>query len=77
MSLHEKYGPDAPRVLGGMMTDAAEKNELPERFRVTQQPGNPSVFIIDTTTMRTTIVPLFAYGAVRKTLNDLFGGNQQ
>lgn len=57
----------------GSMTQAAEDQELPERFEVQYNNNNPTVTITDKTTGRQTVVPLFAYSNIRKSLNDLFG----
>lgn len=58
--------------LRGCMVGAAEKNKLPKRFKVTPHPDHPRMIIKDTTSGRETIVPLFAYGAVREALMELF-----
>jgi len=54
------------------MKDVAEKVTINERFIVADEPDQPSVCILDTTTQRTTVVPLCAYRNVRKALKDLF-----
>lgn len=60
--------------LRGGLVSVAERNELPERFQVTPNKDHPRMEITDNTTGRTTVVPLFGYGEVRKVLNDLFSG---
>lgn len=58
--------------LRGGMYNQAEKNELPKRFISIPSENTPSIIITDTETDRETTVSLFAYGGVRKALNDLF-----
>ncbi len=72
-SLHRQFGADAPKVLRNMIADAGDKRPLPERFLVKNVDGQPAMRIVDTETSRDTVVPLFAYGAVRQALDDLFG----
>jgi hypothetical protein len=74
-NLHETYGGDAVRILQDMMGDAADRRDLPGRFLVKYtEPANRRL-ILDTRTGRTAVVPLYAYGAVRQALDDLFGGD--
>jgi len=56
----------------GAISSRADRNQLPERFVVTQNPDHPRMVITDTITGNATDVPLFAYGEVRQVLNDLF-----
>ena len=58
--------------LRAAMLAAAEITDLPARFAVEQQPGQPRVIIRDRLSGRRTLVPLFAYGAVREALAALF-----
>lgn len=58
--------------LRGSMLGQAEKHEIPERFTVVPHPDRPALIITDSTTGRSTTVPLFAYGAIREALGDLF-----
>lgn len=64
---------DQVQGLRGAMVDQAEKNQLPERFTVKQHKDLPRMIIEDQETGRSTEVPLFAYGEVRRTLSELFG----
>lgn len=56
---------------GGMLAQA-EKNQLPSRFEVQSHKEFPSMIIRDRKSGNITEVPLFAYGEVRRVLNDLF-----
>lgn len=58
--------------LRGLIGGQAEKNPLPSRFKIDAS-KSPKIVIEDTSTGRKSEVPLFAYGNVRKTLNDFFG----
>jgi hypothetical protein len=57
----------------GDMVTAAERKELPDRFLVEEHAHTPAMIVYDNKTGREALVPLFAYGAVREALNDLFG----
>src|SRR5208282_3484153 len=60
--------PQAQEEITGLraaMLAAAEITDLPARFAVEQQPGQPRLIIRDQVSGRHTLVPLFAYGAVR------------
>jgi len=70
-SLFEEHGSEAVGVLQGSMTAEAEKIAIPSRF-ITECKGN-QIEIMDITTCKLVKVPLFAYGAVRRALNNLFG----
>lgn len=59
--------------LRGDMVAAAEKAPLPERYDARPHPDQPAMIILDHDTGRTTVVPIFAYGAVRQALADLQG----
>jgi hypothetical protein len=59
-------------TLRGGMVQAANSNPLPERFKVEPVLGAPRMDITDTQTGRKTTVPIFAYGEVRRALNELF-----
>ncbi len=52
---------------------AAEQHPLPERFCAEPHSDSPSMVITDRETGRETTVALFAYGDVRRALNELFG----
>lgn len=80
MSSHKKDSIDdlspamQAEVMGvrGLIAETAEKNPIPDRF--TARPGTgPRMIIADTETGRETEVSLYAYGAVRSALNELFG----
>lgn len=58
--------------LRDMMGGAARRNPLPKRFKADES-KSPKITITDTETGRSTTVGLYAYGDVRKVLNDLFG----
>lgn len=58
--------------LRGNISEQAEKNELPSRFVVEPHDDLPKMIIKDTITGKTSEVPIFAYGEVRKVLGDLF-----
>ena len=58
--------------LRGGIKAQAEKHELPAWFEATPHPDRPAMIIEDTMSGKSTIVPLFAYGEVRKVLTDLF-----
>ena len=58
--------------LRGSILEQVEQNELSSRFKCEKLQTEPSMLITDTETDRQTIVPLFAYGEVRRILKDLF-----
>lgn len=58
--------------LRGSMVVQAEKTKLPTRFSVRPSLSQPSMIITDSTTKKFTVVGLFAYGAVRQVLHELF-----
>lgn len=60
--------------LRGSMLAAAEGREMPARFSAEPHGERPAMIITDSETGRQTMVPLFAYGDVRRTLTELFGG---
>lgn len=62
--------------LRGGMVAAAEKFGLPDRFIAERHAHRPAIVLLDQETGRTSVVPLFAYGAVREMLNDLYGPAQ-
>lgn len=71
-----RHSVEGRKVLGSLRADisnAAEKNSLPDRFVAVAHAHTPAMIIHDTLTGRQSLVPLFAYGATRKILNDLFG----
>lgn len=74
-SIHQKFGSDAPKVLSGMIQDQAERNPLPDRFMVKNDPDGTgsTVIIVDTTTMKQAKLGLCDYPGARKVLNALFG----
>ena len=51
---------------------AAERNLLNPRFEVRPDLYTPQMHITDTTTGRSTLVPMSGYGTVRQVLFDLF-----
>lgn len=59
--------------LRGGMVEAAERFALPARFSAVPHPDRPAMVLVDEQTGRSTIVSLYAYGAVRETLTALFG----
>lgn len=63
---------EAVQGLRGGIVAQANKNPIPERFMCEPHPDHPRVIITDTETGKTTDVPLFAYGEVRKVLTELF-----
>lgn len=71
-SLHKSYGPDACRVLSGMLLDTAEAVPLSDRFRVLAGDQPNGVVVVDTSTGRRVGVPLHAYRTVREVLATLF-----
>ena len=58
---------------GGMLA-AAEARPLPARFSAVPHPDRPAMVVVDEQTGRSTTVGLFAYGALREALTDLFPG---
>lgn len=71
-----RYSNEAVPQIGelrGEMVMAAEQSGLPDRFIVEQHAHTPAMIFFDSETGRSTMDPLFAYGAVRDTLNDLYG----
>ncbi len=71
-NLHDKLK-DELQTLRGAMVGAAEQFPLPARFRAEPHPDRPAFVITDSLTGRTATVSLFAYGATRQALNELFG----
>lgn len=55
------------------MADIANTHPMPGRFIFAPHPDRPAMIITDTSTDRSSTVSLYAYSAVRDTLNDLFG----
>jgi hypothetical protein len=55
------------------MVGAAETFPLPSRFQTEAHPDRPAIIITDATTGRQATVSLYAYGATRQVLNELFG----
>lgn len=58
--------------LRGGMVGAAERQHLPSRFTVREDPDQPRFVITDTHSGRATTVPLCGYLDVRVALADLF-----
>ena len=58
--------------LRGCLVDTANKLPLPSRFTVDKCNDTPDMSITDTISGKVAIVPIYAYGAVRRALNDLF-----
>jgi hypothetical protein len=56
----------------GSMCDAAEKFPIPNRFDVIPCEDSPRMIIRDKQTGREARVPLYAYGAIRAALSELF-----
>lgn len=56
----------------GVMVDCAEKSAMPDHFSAVPHPDRPAMIIVDERTGRSATVSLYAYGAVREALNDLF-----
>lgn len=56
----------------GAIFSTAEKVTLPKRFTTKALKDRPVIEITDSSTGKTSLVPLFAYSDVRQTLNDLF-----
>ena len=57
----------------GAMEEISKNIPLPERFVVQNDEVESAVIITDTRTNRETQISLYAFGEVRKALNDLFG----
>ena len=55
-----------------ILKEAAEEVPLPKRFVAHTSKAYPQVTILDTKTLKVTVIPLYAYRAVREVLNDLF-----
>ena len=70
-NLHPKLRAEVGELRGAMV-EASEKVPLPKRFKVLPMLSSPSMVIVDKLTKRSTQVPLYAYGAVRKVLAELF-----
>lgn len=70
-SLHTELGQKAVPAIKGAMINAAEEQQLPDRF-VVDSSATPKIKITDKITGRSTVIGLFAYGDVRQALNDLF-----
>lgn len=60
------------QTLRGTIVQMANAKKLPDRFKVVDDVDSPSMFIHDTFTGRQTKVPLYAFGAVRQALGELF-----
>ena len=76
-AIHDHRSDAAPGEVAGLqaaMLAAAEITDLPSRFTVEPQPGQPRLIIRDQVSGRHALVPLFAYGAVREALAALFPG---
>ena len=71
-SLNSRLATQVATVRGGMV-EAAEAQSLPNRFDATPHPDHASMILTDIDTGRASIIPLFAYRAVREALSDLFG----
>lgn len=64
---------DQLQSLRGAMVGAAETFPLPRRFQTEAHPDRPAIIITDAATGRQASVSLYAYGATRQVLNELFG----
>lgn len=75
-ALDDGCSPYARRAIGelrGSMVVAAEGHPMPDRFSAVPDPDSPAMVICDEATGRSTVVGLYAYGAVREALHNLFG----
>jgi hypothetical protein len=63
---------DRLQSLPGAMASSAEQQPIPPRFTAESDPNRPAFIITDTETGRQATVPLFAYGAARAMLVELF-----
>jgi hypothetical protein len=70
--LNDALKEEVQTLRGDIMDCAEKKNPLPEGFEAVPCKNDPSVMI--KYNGRESQVPIFAYGEVRQTLNDLFGG---
>jgi hypothetical protein len=71
-----RLDPELARQLGSMrggMVAAAEAQPMPPRFSAVPHPDRPAMVVVDEETGRSTTVGLYAYGATRQALQDLFG----
>jgi hypothetical protein len=64
---------DEIQPLQSSILDAAERHPVPDRFVITPAASMPRMHILDMVTGRSSQVPLYAYGEVRRVLADLFG----
>lgn len=60
-------------VLRGHLAAHAEATPMPDRFSAIPHPDRPAMVICDEQTGRSAVVGLYAYGAARQMLDDLFG----
>lgn len=75
-ALDARLSEPARREIGearGSMVDAAERLPLPSQFSAVPCPEGPAMIVCDEVTGRSARVSLYAYGAVRTALTDLFG----
>ena len=71
----DALNPTLAAELGGLrggMLAAAEARPLPARFSAVPHPDRAAMVVVDEQTGRSTTVGLFAYGALREALTDLF-----
>lgn len=74
-SMDARRSPEGQQLIGemrGSMLVAAEQRPLPDRFSAVPHPDRPAMIVCDETTGRSCTVGLFAYGALREALTDLF-----
>lgn len=74
-SMDDHRSPEGRQLIGEMrggMLAAAEANPLPDRFSAVPHPDRPAMIVCDEVTGKSCTVGMFAYGAVRQALTDLF-----
>ena len=59
--------------LRGLIADTALEQPMPDRFTAKPHADRPAMIVTDSETGRSTTVGLYAYRAVRESLQDLFG----
>lgn len=70
--LNHELSANLANMRGGMV-QAAETREMPRRFSAVPHPDRAAMVIVDEETGRSTTVGLYAYGATRDALQELFG----
>jgi hypothetical protein len=61
------------KALSKSIVTAAEVTPLTDRFGVVEHATRPAMIVVDRMTGKATTVSLYAYGAVREALTELFG----